>query len=531
MPLTFIDIEKQKSWRIWLFFLVLLALYFIITALFTAAFLPLPTRQASRFWLTAGTIALFVACLHFWFSAYDTVAVVSKDLNAQPPDPTDHVHKVLLNIMQEIHVVTGNKRRMRCLVIPSLSLNALAVADLRGEAAIGITEGLLSRLTRPQLETVIAHEAHHILSGDCLETTIAAGLFGAYASTLEKVRETSRGRSSLSPLLFLAWVLLQLSYLLNLFISREREYRADAASVRMTRNPVALAETLYQLSRNWRGAGFIGSGFEMLCIVNPQATALDETEGFWADLLSTHPPLVKRMNILLRMAHTNIAELSARFENRTARSAQASAGPGYFAMDPQQQWQGPFSLGELGAQPWLSPLTWISNGKDAPADRAWKNPLISAIFTSQLSQQEPVVSEFTCPVCKQPLVTRSYADTQVSQCRFCSGILADSAKIPRIIARAGRESARSDRINALAKTVVNENQLTYTYHKLTNGVKPAVPLLPCSKCGNPMYRGFYSQAYLIEIDRCSFCGLTWFDRNELEMLQCLIENRTTPSPV
>ena len=528
MPLTFIDIEKQKSWRIWLFFLVLLAIYFLVTALFAAAFLPIPIRNASRFWLTAGMAAFFIACLHFWFSASDTVTVVLRGLNAQPPDPKDDVHKVLMNVMQEIHVVTGNKRNMQCMVIPSLSLNALAIADLRGGAAIGITEGLLSRLTRPQLEAVIAHEASHILSGDCLETTIAASLFGTYASAVEKLSAGPRGRSSLSPALFLAWALLQLSYLLSMFISREREYRADAASVRMTRNPIALAETLYLLSRSWRGAGFIGSGFEMLCIVNPQATTLDETEGFWADLLSTHPPLGKRMNVLLLMAHTNIAELSDRFGKKIVPTAQTAAGIRYFALDPQQQWQGPFSLGELGAQPWMSPLTWISTGNGGPAGRAWKDSLVSAIFASQLSQQEPVVSEYSCPACKQPLVTRSYEDTQVNQCRFCSGILADSAKIPRIIARTGRGSSCPDRINALAKTVVNENQLKHSYHKLAGNGRSAVPLLPCSKCGNPMYRGFYSQAYLVEIDRCSSCGLTWFDRNELEMLQCLIGNRTAP---
>ncbi len=43
-----------------------------------------------------------------------------------------------------------------------------------------------------------------------------------------------------------------------------------------------------------------------------------------------------------------------------------------------------------------------------------------------------------------------------------------------------------------------------------------------------MSRGFYSSAHMIEVDRCSFCGLTWFDRDELGMLQCLIENRIVP---
>jgi Zn-finger nucleic acid-binding protein len=43
-----------------------------------------------------------------------------------------------------------------------------------------------------------------------------------------------------------------------------------------------------------------------------------------------------------------------------------------------------------------------------------------------------------------------------------------------------------------------------------------------------MYRGSFSAAYVVEIDRCSFCGLTWFDQEELAMLQCLIESRIVP---
>lgn len=525
MPLTFIDIEKQKSWRIWVFFLILLFIYFVIAALFAATFLRVPWHGALHFWIVAGLIALLVTGVHFWFSAYDTVSTVVRGLNAHPPDPQDDVHKVLLNVMQEIHVVTGNKRMMQCLVIPSLSLNALAVVDLKGEAAVAITEGLLSRLTRPQLETVLAHEAHHVLSGDCLETTVAASLFGTYASILEKLNTSSRGRISVSPVYYLACGMLRLSYLLNMFISREREYRADAAAVRMTRNPVALAETLYLLSRSWRGAGFIGSGFEMLCIVNPEATALDETEGFWADLLSTHPPLSKRMDILLAMAHTSISELSAHFEKSTAISGRTSSEPRYFALDPQQKWQGPFTVAELGTQPWLSPLTWITKGQQPPVDRAWKEPLINAIFTSRLSQQGNQSTRLSCPACRQSLVEVQYEGTHIFQCRFCSGILIDTDKIPRILARTGRESPCSDRINSLAKAFMAKNQFTNPLQKLGARSMNAVPNLPCPQCARPMFRGFYSQAYLIEIDRCSFCGFTWFDQNELEMLQRLIENK------
>jgi heat shock protein HtpX len=524
MPLTFIDIERQKNWRIWAFFLILMLLYFIVTAVFAALFLPVSVYASVHFWVFAGVIALFVAGIHFLFSAYDTVNTVIGGLSAQPPDPKDDIHKMLINIMEEIHVVTGNRRKMQCVVIPSLSMNALAAADLKGAAVIGITEGLLSRLTRPQLESVIAHEAHHILSGDCLEATVAASLFGTYAAALENLSDVSRGRTFSSPAFLLAGGLLKLSNLLNMLISREREYRADAASVRMTRNPIALAETLHLLSRSWRGAGFIGGGYEMLCIVNPQVTVLDETEGFWADLLSTHPPIGKRVGILLAMARVSITELDEKSKKK-AEDTQKPPQPMYYAMNPRQQWQGPFNMVELGVLPWLSPLTWVTTSNRQAVERAWKEPLINAIFTARLVQEEGVASEFTCPSCRQPLVMESYEGTQVYQCRFCSGTLAENSKIPRIIARTGRERPCSERMNALARTVVKENQMRHTQQKFGAHSGTKMQLLSCPKCKNPMYRGFYSLAYPIEIDRCSFCGLTWFDQDELEMLQCLIASR------
>jgi heat shock protein HtpX len=530
MPLTFIDIERQKSWRIWAFFLFLMLLYFVVAAVFAAAFLHVPWHAATRFWVFLSITALLVAGLHFWFSAYDAVNAVVRGLDAREPDRTDDIHKMFINIMEEMHVVTGNRRKIRAVVIPSLSMNALAVADLKGEAVIGITEGLLSRLTRPQIETVIAHEAHHILSGDCLETTVASSLFGTFASAMEKLSDTSpRGRTSFTPALLLSSLLLQLSYALSMFISREREYRADAAAVRMTRNPVALAETLHLLSRSWRGAGFIGSGFEMLCIVNPQATALDETEGFWADLLSTHPPLRKRIDVLLAMAHTSIAELDAKADSRDKAKAEADArtGPQYYAMNPQQQWQGPFGLSELGALPWLSPLTWVTTGEQQPVDRAWKQPLVNAIFAARLEGQPQEASNYNCPSCGQPLVAETYESTQVYECRYCAGTLVENSKIARIIARTDRERPCSERINALARAAVNENQIRHT-RQMLSGKSAPVAHLPCPKCKNPMSRGFYSLAHLIDVDRCGFCEITWFGKDELEMLQCLIENKIVP---
>jgi heat shock protein HtpX len=526
MPLTFIEIEETKTRRIWIFFLVLVLLHFAVLATLTAAAaeilsLPYGTFFSPRIMVWLIVLSIASASFHFGFSTLDAIRFLHDNLAAMKPDPADGIHQRLLNILQEIHVVTGNKRRIECLVIPTLAMNALAVVDLRGHATIAITEGLLSRLTRPQLEALMAHEAYHILSGDCLESTVAASLFGLPASAFEKVSRTFSSEAFLSPTLLLSWVMLELSRLFNMFISREREYRADAGAVRMTRNPLALAEALDLISRNWRGVGSIGQGFEMLCIVSPAAKALDESDGWWADLVSTHPPIRKRIEVLSKMAHVGLSERIAK-TTPTADTA-APSGSVFYALDPQHQWQGPYTLPELSGLSWISPLSWISVGGNA-IERAWRTPGIDqAVFANRLAQDDKKTTTFLCPSCRQPLLGTLYERTQLDQCHFCGGILIETAKIPRIMARA--ENAFTERITSLSKTVMKENQLKQIGHLAQDINRKTILPRSCPKCKNPMARTFYTSAYLVEIDRCSFCGLTWFDRDELEMLQCMIVNK------
>lgn len=527
MPLTYIDIERRKSWRIAAFFLLLLLIYFALAVLTAAVLVSRPGEAGAGFWAGALLFSLSTAGVHFWISSSGAVDRILLSLGAQAPDATDGIHRIFLNVMQEMHVVTGNRRSIRAAVIPSLSLNALAAADLKGNTVIAITEGLLSRLSRPQIETVVAHEAHHILSGDCLETTVAASLFGTYSAVMEKLTRATEGRAFAVPVVLLAWILLTLGKLLNLLISREREYRADAASVRMTRNPVALAETLHLLSRSWRGAGFIGEGHEMLCIVNPKTTALDEAEGLLADLLSTHPPLERRMSILLRMARVSIRELDRRAERQKADRGRISTLPGtiFYAINPRGGWDGPFSTMELTALPWLTPLTWIVTGAGTEAVRAWKEPSLQAYFASRLREGEPALTSHACPRCRQALIVRTYESTDISQCRFCAGILVENRKIPRIIARQDRPC--TERVNSLARAALAEFNNRTAARRLSGSGQATLKNghVPCPQCGQPMYRGFYSAGHLVEIDRCSSCAVTWFDRDELEMLQCMVENR------
>jgi heat shock protein HtpX len=523
------------------FYLVLVFLYFFAMFAFLQGFLFIfpyhyLTTGSLFIWhypsalITVTVIAIMLAGVHFWFSASGAVEAVMKSLGATPPDPEDGVHRRLKNVVDEIHVVTGRTKKIDCMVIPSLSLNAIAVEDLSGQATIAITEGLLSRLTRPQLEAVLAHESYHILSNDCIEATVATSLFGMYAAMLEKLQDfgDEEKGGGLHPAFFLFWVLMKLGQMLNLFISREREYRADAASVRMTRDPVAMAEALYLLSRNWRSTGLIGSGLEMLCIMNPEEAEVEEEEGFWQNLMSTHPPIRKRIDVLLSMAHADISILKSKDVAGTVAAVTAGKQEDrYFLLDPKNQWQGPYGPGEMTSLSWLSPLTWTRTVYGRNIQRASADALIHDLLAERLSRMTGDVSSFSCPLCRQPLARTTYERTHVYQCKFCGGTLIENDKIPRIIAR--REEGCTERVKSLAKAVLTDNQKRISLKKLKGNPHNAMPPVNCPKCGHPMFRTFYSLAYLIEIDRCGICSITWFDQDELEMLQCVIENKITPA--
>ena len=534
MAITFIDIERQKSWRIGALFCVLVSFYFLfafVIAQCLAMLIPGLLLKEGFFFVIGdfssaaaiALVALFIAGVHFVTSGYTAVQTVIEQVNAVKPDAEDALHRQLTNIVTEIRIASGNRQNIRCMVIPTLSMNALAVTDLRGQAVIAITEGLLSRLTRPQLEAVVAHEAAHVLSGDCLETSLGTSLFGMYASAVDGLRSASEEEPRAVPLLVLFWLLYKMSTVVSMFISREREYRADAAAIRMTRDPLALAEALDLISTRWTGSGLISDGLEMLCISSPRVSEHDESEGWWADLMSTHPPIRKRIAILLRMAHTSPAVLK---EPQRRPASEGSPEPLYYALDPGNFWQGPFRIAELATFPWFSPRTWVSATPGGKAERVSENRSMNGVFRQRVDAGGTDQSGMLCPSCRQPLSRVSYEKTWVNRCVFCGGVLVDNDKIPRIMARS--EAECTERIISLVKAVTADNQRSLTIRKLRKSERKGRPLTACPRCGREMFRTFYSYAYLVEIDRCGICGVTWFDADELEMLQCIIEHKITP---
>ena len=178
--------------------------------------------------------------------------------------------------------------------------------------------------------------------------------------------------------------------------------------------------------------------------------------------------------------------------------------------------------------PWLTPLTWIGTAPDEEIERASENPIMNAIFIKRLISTKVKTADLTCPNCKQALIEIPYERTQVYQCNFCKGTLVENNKIPRIIVR--DEEPCPERIKQLSSAVINEKQKRMTMKRFNSKEQPktSIPFKNCPKCKKPMMRRFYSLVYLIEVDMCGFCGITWFDKDELEMLQCMVENRIVP---
>ena len=193
----------------------------------------------------------------------------------------------------------------RLYLIPDPALNAFATGRSPSHAAVAATEGILRALNREELEGVLAHELSHVLNRDTLISTVAATLAGAisflarFAYFMPAGRSSDdEGRSPLGGLLMLIVAPLA-AMLIQLAVSRSREYEADASGARLVGYPNGLANALRKLQA---AAGQIpmrsaDPSTAHLFIVNPLSGRS------LMGLFSTHPPLEARIARLMAMNH------------------------------------------------------------------------------------------------------------------------------------------------------------------------------------------------------------------------------------
>jgi len=234
--------------------------------------------------------------------------------------PSSLEERQLLNVVEEMAIAAGLPRPS-VWIVPDPDPNAFATGTDPTQAHIAVTEGLLAKLDRDELQGVVAHEMAHIRNLDVRLMTLLAALVGAIALISEGAyrvlrggfrggRSGSRGKgaAAAAALALAVWLLTLLvaplvSRMLALAVSRKREFLADATGAQFTRNPGGLARALETIHAAVEPTKSIHSGTAHLCIADPLGRRVTGRQGWLADILATHPPMAVRIARLKAMAY------------------------------------------------------------------------------------------------------------------------------------------------------------------------------------------------------------------------------------
>jgi len=508
-----------------------------------------------------GLAALF-ALFHFQDARKFGAEYILKRLQALPPDAGDLYHKRFIDTLEEIRIASGAPRA-EARVLPMSAVNSMALVAGDGTPIIAVTEGMLADCSRDELQAVAAHELAHIVRGDAVYVTLVcslANLFERLRESLEPERpdapagiagRRSRSGGSGVPLIWLAVTCSSLVMrFLSTLISREREILADAAAVEFGRDPRALARAIYKAHVRNSFVGDFAYPYSPLFIVPPDSRNI--TDGLFDRLFQTHPPLMKRIEILAGMAGLKsgavIREVwdmqQDRERARTLRQAvgeRGEAGGGPTSPEPDDAgqesgdsevwyvrarkggWEGPMSLGRMVSLPRFTSLIEVRNSQEGIEARAREFPQVRLALRS-LGRKTPIdpARRNRCPRCRTPLAETFYEGVSVKECPKCRGRLLPGAMMGRILVR--RELEFSDDLIRKAFAFRERFLAQPVQTRKISETQPAEPLC-CPDCGYSMKARPYSYSCFLPVDKCLACDKIWFDADELEILQILIERR------
>jgi heat shock protein HtpX len=263
-------------------------------------------------------IALTVGAVSAFSGLQSGSRMVLLSAGAQPVATDTTQYRQLLNVVDEMTIASGLPRP-NVYVIPDPDPNAFATGKDPGHASIAVTEGMLEKLNRDELQGVIAHEMSHIRNYDIRMMTVVAALAGAVMLLSEfglrsmrwgggRRRSSGRGGGAGGILLFGIWLVALIlaplvSRVLAMAVSRQREYLADASGAELTRHPLALAAALEKIDGAVEPTRAIKKGIAHLCIADPLGREINDREGAFSNLFATHPPIAKRIMYLKAMAY------------------------------------------------------------------------------------------------------------------------------------------------------------------------------------------------------------------------------------
>jgi len=251
-------------------------------------------------------IALVVAILMNFVSYFFSDKIALRSSGAQPVtrEQLPRLYQVMERLAAKAKIPVP-----ALYVVPDMAPNAFATGRSPNHASVAVTEGLLQIMNDDELEGVIAHELSHVRNYDILTSSIAATIaaavtflsrFGMFFGGGSRDDDREGGGFAAILMIFLAPFA---AFLLQLFLSRTREYAADETGVRMVGYPNGLISALEKLGAyNKRiPTTAISPSTSALCIVKPFFGA-----GTLSSLFSTHPPLEERIAALRQMTVTSL---------------------------------------------------------------------------------------------------------------------------------------------------------------------------------------------------------------------------------
>ncbi|MGW8162044.1 MAG: zinc metalloprotease HtpX, partial [Desulfobulbales bacterium] len=241
-------------------------------------------------------IALGLNFFAYWNS--DKMALAMNRARLVTPEEAPELHGIVAKLAQQASLPMP-----KVYLVNSPTPNAFATGRNPDHAAVAVTTGILKILNRQELEGVLAHELGHIRNRDILISSIAAVMAGAisYLATMAQwamIFGGGRGHDDEggNPLAALVMIIVAplAASLIQMAISRSREYLADEAGAEISGHPQSLASALQKLSTyNKQIPMKVNPASAQMYIVNPL------TGGQLANLFSTHPPIEERIRRLM----------------------------------------------------------------------------------------------------------------------------------------------------------------------------------------------------------------------------------------
>lgn len=302
--------NKRKSFFVCFVFLVLIGCLGWVFTQFTGIG-----------WYWGVGIAALVALAMSWTSYYWSDKIVLAMSKARPIQPDKYPkHKFLANEVEGLALAAGFQQPPKCYIIDDSAPNAFATGRNPEHGIICVTTGLLDKLDRYELQGVLAHEMSHIKNYDILLQTLVVVMVGVavlLSDTILRIAwysggragerrrscDRDRGGNQAQMILLVVGIILAIltpiiAQMLRFWVSRKREFLADADGAMLTRYPEGLARALAKISGDREPLEVANKATAHMYIINPLAAHGQRAA---SNLFSTHPPVEARIAALRSM--------------------------------------------------------------------------------------------------------------------------------------------------------------------------------------------------------------------------------------